>query len=270
MAEWIQSYQKGVVNSAPAVSKDDWQRYESEVTEHPPADLKALYSVFNGGELNGGARLYTFDRVVNAREHSEDSTWVFGEKGNQRLIASRKATLASHPGLQIRPTWFEMTAADELVFAVHDSRGGSVRVYPSLEQLLAVLVPPAQLEAFGDHTYARAMAAVENVINNVTAKVKQALPKVGAKNAKKAPPAKTKRAGAKSTAKSRGGKSANAGAGRSSAKKGGGKSTASARGGESAKKRGGKSTANARGGKSAKKGGAKSTATARGGKSAKR
>jgi hypothetical protein len=85
--------------------------------------------------------------------------------------------LPSPPGLVHRPTWFETTAADELVFGVHDSRAGTLRVYPSLEQLLAVLVPPAQLEAFGDHTYARAMAAVESAISSVGTKVKTAVEK---------------------------------------------------------------------------------------------
>lgn len=200
MADWIISYQKGVQNGARGLRAEEWQRFESEVTEHPPADLKALYSAFNGGELEGGVRLYTFDRVLDAREHSEDSTWVFGEKGNQRLLSSRKATLASHPGLALRPTWFETTHADELVFGVHDARAGTVRVYPSLEQLLAVLVPPAQLEAFGDHTYARAMAAVESVISNVTGKAKQVAKKVTKLATRKAKPAAAKGAKVKRAA----------------------------------------------------------------------
>lgn len=198
MADWILGYQKGVQDGARGVSKEEWQRYESEVTEHPPADMKALYSAFNGGELNGGVRLYPFDKVLEAREHSEDSTWVFGEKGNQRLIASRKATLASHPGLALRPTWFETTSADELVFALHDARAGTVKVYPSLEQLLAVLVPPAQLEVFGDHTYARAMKAVESVIADVAKSVaKKKKPKAQRRKPKEKKPAKKSTRGKK-------------------------------------------------------------------------
>jgi hypothetical protein len=203
MADWILTYQKGVQNGARGLRAEEWQRFESEVPEHPPTDMKALYSAFNGGELEGGVKLYSFDKVLEAREHSEDSTWVFGEKGNQRLLSSRKATLASHPGLALRPTWFETTHADDLVFAVHDARAGTVRVYPSLEQLLAVLVPPAQLEAFGDHTYARAMAAVESVISDVAGKAKKAAEKVtqlATKKTAKTPAAKPSAKGAKKPA----------------------------------------------------------------------
>ncbi|MFL5319719.1 MAG: hypothetical protein ACJ790_08680 [Myxococcaceae bacterium] len=172
MAEWILGYQKSVEGAGPGLSNEEWQRYESEVPEHPPAQLRSLYKAFDGGALNGGVKLYPFERVVEARNTSEDQSWVFGEKAQQRLLAARKATLASHPGLMIRPGWFETTHADELVFAAHDARQGTVRVYPSLEQLLSVMVPPAQLEVFGEQTYARAMAAVESVISGVADKVR--------------------------------------------------------------------------------------------------
>lgn len=186
MADWILGYSKSVEGAGKGLGPEQWQSYEAEVPEHPPEALKALYTAFDGGTLNGNVKLYPFETVVEARNTSEDSSWVFGEKNGQRLLAARKATLAAHPGLQIRPGWFETTHADDLVFAVHDPRQATVRVYPSLEQLLAVMVPPAQLEAFGDQTYARAMAAVESVIEDVARKVKGEAKKVAGAAKKKA------------------------------------------------------------------------------------
>lgn len=169
MDAWILGYQKSVKGAAPGVSADAWAMHELEAPEPPPSELRALYTAFDGGLLEGSVRLYRFDQVLEHRNSDTLPAWVFGEKGEQRLMAARKATLAAQAGLQLRPGWFEATAADALVFAKRDGRSGAVRVYPSLEQLLAVMVPPAQLEAFGDNTYARAMAVVEDALGNVTA-----------------------------------------------------------------------------------------------------
>jgi hypothetical protein len=172
---WILGYQKSVKGAAPGVAADAWAMHELEAPEPPPVELRALYSAFDGGLLEGSVRLYRFGQVLEHRNNDALPAWVFGEKGEQRLMAARKATLAAQAGLQLRPGWFEATSADALVFAKRDGRSGAVRVYPSLEQLLAVMVPPAQLEAFGDNTYARAMAVVEDALGNVTASNARAL-----------------------------------------------------------------------------------------------
>ena len=169
MGAWILGYQKSVKGAGRGVSEDAWAMHELEAPEPPPAELRALYSAFDGGLLQGNVKLYRFDQVLEHRNSDALPAWVFGEKGEQRLLAARKATLAAQAGLQLRPSWFEATSADALVFAKKDGRSGAVRVYPSLEQLLAVMVPPAQLEAFGENTYAHAMAAVEDALGNVTA-----------------------------------------------------------------------------------------------------
>ena len=168
MGAWILGYQKSVKDAAPGVAGEAWATWEVEAPEPPPAELRALYSAFDGGVLGGGVKLHRFERVVEFRNGSELSAWLFGAKGDRRLLAARKATLAAHPGLLSRPSWFEATAADAPVFATHDVKLNAVRVYPSLEQMLAVLVPPAQLEAFGDHTYASAMKVMEDVLDAVT------------------------------------------------------------------------------------------------------
>ncbi|MBM4380413.1 MAG: hypothetical protein FJ086_14140, partial [Deltaproteobacteria bacterium] len=168
MGAWIIGYQKSVKDAAPGVTAEAWARWDVEAPEPPPAPLRALYSAFDGGALTGGVKLHRFERVVEHRNDSELSAWLFGAKGDRRLLAARKATLAAHPGLMSRPSWFESTAADAPVFATHDVMLNAVRVYPSLEQLLAVMVPPAQLEAFGDHTYASAMKVMEDVLDSVT------------------------------------------------------------------------------------------------------
>lgn len=201
MQDWILGYSKSVQGAGPPLKGEDFQRYEQEVPERPPADLRSLYSAFDGGHLNGGVELYPFEHVIDTRNTSEDSSWVFGARAGQRLLAARKATLAAHPGLQTRPSWFETTSADALVFAAHDPQKGALRVYQSLEQLLAVMVPPAQLEVFGDHTYARAMAAVESAISNVAGGAKKVAKKLAAAKPKLKAKAKLKPAAKKKTAK---------------------------------------------------------------------
>jgi len=184
-----------VRDAAPGISAESWAAWEVEAPEPPPEPLRALYSAFDGGLLSGGVKLHRFERVVEFRNSSELSAWLFGAKGDRRLLAARKATLAAHPGLMSRPSWFESTAADAPVFATHDVKLNAVRVYPSLEQLLAVMVPPAQLEAFGDHTYASAMKVMEDVLDAVTGPALQSF--------KDTPAAKAKKPAAKKPGKAR-------------------------------------------------------------------
>ena len=95
MDAWILGYQKSVKDAARGVPSDAWAMHELEAPEPPPAELRALYSAFDGGLLEGSVRLYRFDQVLEHRNNDTLPAWVFGEKGEQRLMAARKATLAA-------------------------------------------------------------------------------------------------------------------------------------------------------------------------------
>lgn len=175
MRDWILGYQRNVANARPGVTAEEWQRFSAEVTEAPPEDLRALYSAFNGGEFPGGVTLFPYAQVVSNRSAEDEFAWMFGEHEGQHLLAARKATLAAHPDLTARPEWFERTSADDLTFAEHDAQTGTLRVYPSLQQLLSTVAPPIEMDSFGDLTLARAMRVVEEAIDKVSKKVAPAL-----------------------------------------------------------------------------------------------
>lgn len=129
-----------------------------------PAELRALYSEMDGVTLPGEVRLLPFAELSGPPQGEQ--VWHFGRKGaHEHLFALRKAD--AREAVRESPRWLEALPHDTWVYGVKAGAVGPMRLHRSLSRLLEVLVPPRQTEDFGEHTFARAFALVENALGAI-------------------------------------------------------------------------------------------------------
>ncbi len=210
MRDWIVGYRKAAKNAGPGVGESDLLRYEEQAGTGMPEELRDLYTEMNGGELLEGVVLFSFGsggdggRVAELRP---SGAWSFGAKGDSlELFAAHRPALALEANGAPIPEWVESVEDDVWLYGAKDPEKQQLRVYRTLEQMLATMIPPPQVEEFGDITYARALTAVRGAIETVRQQTGDATaPKAQALAAKKkakakAAPAKKKAAPAKKKA----------------------------------------------------------------------
>ncbi|XXF77637.1 SMI1/KNR4 family protein [Myxococcaceae bacterium GXIMD 01537] len=211
MHEWLESLRKSAKASQPGVFLDELRRAETESGIPLPEDLLALYQALDGGEFLGEVRLFPL-RAAEGQPSVLEKTrlklvglpaagvWRFGLKGAHRnLFTARKAALVEQGDAGLLPGWLESLEDEDWLFGTWDAEKRELRLFRSLEELLAVLVPPPEEgEWFGEKTFARALSAMEGALHALAHPVREALAERGLleaspkkASAKKAPAKKT-------------------------------------------------------------------------------
>ena len=173
MHEWLEALRKSVKASSVGVPPEEIRRAETECGVPFPDELSSLYQAFNGGELNGKVRLFPLHGEVGYPSVLEKTRlkleglpaaglWRIGLKGQHRhLFASRKSAMVEQgDGGGPLPGWVEALEGDDWVYGTWEGEKRQMRLYRTLRDMLDVLVPPAEVESFGERTFARAMNAV--------------------------------------------------------------------------------------------------------------
>jgi hypothetical protein len=170
MRDWILGLEKAAVSRKPGVGDFDWGEVGAELERAVPDELRDLYKVINGATFNNGVRLHPLrgmgvSPTVLDESRIHPGYWAFGEAAEFPLFAVQREVVQDvHPDADL-PEWVSALPSDQWLYGTH--RSGQLKFYRSLEQLLGVLVPPAQTEEFGDITYARAMSAVQGALSEL-------------------------------------------------------------------------------------------------------
>ncbi|RKH16774.1 SMI1/KNR4 family protein [Corallococcus praedator] len=173
MHEWLEALRKSAKATSEGVLAEDVRRAETECGIPFPGELTDLYLTLNGGEFEGEVRLYPLRGGEGAASVLEKSrlmlvglpaagVWRFGLKGPHRhLFVARKSAMEEQgDGGGPLPGWMEALDADDWVFGTWENEKKEMRLYRTLKDMLEVLVPPVEVESFGERTFARALNAV--------------------------------------------------------------------------------------------------------------
>lgn len=173
MHEWLEALRKSAKAAATGVSADEVRWAETECGVPFPEDLGHLYLAFNGGEFLGEVTLFPLHGPEGSASVLEKTrlkleglpaagVWRIGVKGAHRhLFSARKSAMVEQgDGGGPLPGWVEALGDEEWVFGTWDGEKREMRLYRSLRDMLDVLVPPEEVESFGERTFARAMNAV--------------------------------------------------------------------------------------------------------------
>ncbi|WP_324289985.1 SMI1/KNR4 family protein [Pyxidicoccus sp. MSG2] len=173
MHEWLEALRKSAKAASPGVPAEEVRRAETECGVPFPEELGALYQALNGGELNGDVHLFQLHGPEGSASVLEKSrlklvglpaagVWRIGLKGIHRhLFTARKSAMVEQgDGGGPLPGWMDPLGDEDWVYGTWDGEKQELRLYRSLKDMLDVLVPPAEVESFGERTFARAMNAV--------------------------------------------------------------------------------------------------------------
>ncbi|RKH03687.1 hypothetical protein D7V97_26300 [Corallococcus sp. CA053C] len=173
MHEWLEALRKSAKAASEGVRAEEVRRAETECGVPFPPDLANLYQTLNGGEFQGEVRLYPLRGDEGAPSVLEKSrlslvglpaagVWRFGLKGPHRhLFVARKSAMEEQgDGGGPLPGWVEALDSDDWVFGTWENEKKEMRLYRTLKDMIEVLVPPVEVESFGERTFARAMNAV--------------------------------------------------------------------------------------------------------------
>ncbi|MCK8500870.1 SMI1/KNR4 family protein [Myxococcus fulvus] len=173
MHEWLEALRKSAKAASSGVSADEVRRAETECGVPFPEDLGHLYLTFDGGELHGDVSLFPLhghEGSVSVLEKTRlklvglpaAGVWRIGMKGPHRhLFSARKSAMVEQgDGGGPLPGWVDALGEEDWLYGTWDSEKREMRLYRSLKDMLDVLVPPAEVESFGERTFARAMNAV--------------------------------------------------------------------------------------------------------------
>ncbi|HZH17370.1 MAG TPA: SMI1/KNR4 family protein [Archangium sp.] len=187
MYEWLEGLQKAAKRTAAGVGPEDVRRAETECGVPFPEELGALYRTFNGGELQGEVTLFPLHAPEGAPSVLEKTrlkleslpaagVWRIGVKGPHRqLFAARKSAMVEQADSPL-PGWAESLAADDWIYGTWETEKRELRLYRTLQTMLEVLVPPAEVEEFGDRTYARALSAVQGALSDLSVEYDEGQP----------------------------------------------------------------------------------------------
>lgn len=154
MQPWIDQLTEVAVERNPGKPDAFWGSGEI------PEELAALYEAMDGALLPGDVRFFE-SAALSARGLGP---LQFGRKGEaQRLLAVRRGEVYSLAGQGVVPAWIEALEPDAWVFALA-GEPDALRLYRTLERMLEVIVPPRVKEDFGEHTFARALHAVQDAL----------------------------------------------------------------------------------------------------------
>ncbi|MFL5351784.1 SMI1/KNR4 family protein [Archangium sp.] len=178
MYEWLEGLQKSAKRTAAGVGSEDIRRAETECGVPFPEELGTLYQRFDGGEFQGEVHLFPLHGPEGALSVLEKTrlkleslpaagVWRIGVKGPHRqLFAARKSAMVEQADSPL-PGWAESLLEDDWIYGTWETEQRELRLYKSLRDMLEVLVPPAEVEEFGDRTYARALSAVQGALSDL-------------------------------------------------------------------------------------------------------
>ncbi len=179
MHEWLEGLQKSAKRMVAGVEAEDIRRAETECGVPFPEELGALYRMSNGGEFLGEVVLFPLHGPEGAPSVLEKTRlkleslpaaglWRIGVKGPHRqLFVARKSAMVEQSDSPL-PDWAESLSGDDSIFGTWETEARELRLYRSLREMLEVLVPPAEVEEFGDRTYARALSAVQGALSDLS------------------------------------------------------------------------------------------------------
>jgi hypothetical protein len=184
MHEWLEGLQKSAKRTVTGVEPEEIRRAETECGVPFPEELGALYRAFNGGEFQGDVTLFPLHgpegepSVLEKTRLKLESlpaagVWRIGVKGPHRqLFAARKSAMVEQADSPL-PGWAEALSGDDWIYGTWETEARQLRLYRSLPTMLEVLVPPAEVEEFGDRTYARALSAVQGALSDLSVEYEQ-------------------------------------------------------------------------------------------------
>jgi hypothetical protein len=183
MHEWLEALQKSAKTTTPGTAAEELRRAETEAGVPLPGELGDLYSAFNGGSFEGDVVLFPLHgegEQASVLEKTRKAlvglpvsgVWRFGLKGRHRhLFTARKSAMEQQGDGGPLPEWVQALGDEDWLYGTWEEEKRELRMYRSLSQMLNVLVPPVEREEFGDRTFARAIAAVEGALNELTSEV---------------------------------------------------------------------------------------------------
>jgi hypothetical protein len=180
MHEWLEALKKSAKTASPGAAAEELRRAETEAGVPLPGELGDLYSAFNGGEFEGDVVLFPLHAQGEQPSLLEKTrkalvglpvsgVWRFGVKGKHRhLFTARKSALEQQGDGGPLPEWVQALGDEDWLYGTWEEEKRELRLYRSLSNMLNVLVPPVEREEFGDRTFARAIAAVEGALKELT------------------------------------------------------------------------------------------------------
>ena len=179
MHEWLEGLQKSAKWTADGVPSEDVLRAETQGGVPFPEELGILFQRFNGGEFQGDVTLFALHGPEGSSSVMEKTRlkleglpaagiWRIGVKGAHRqLFAVRKSALLEQSDEPL-PGWTEALEEEHWLYGTWETERRELRLYRSLGAMLEVLVPPAEVEEFGDRTYANALSAVQGALSDLS------------------------------------------------------------------------------------------------------
>jgi len=178
MHEWLEGLKKSAKRMASGVSIEDIRRAETQDGVPFPEELSTLYQACNGGEFQGEVTLFPLNGPEGAPSVLEKTRlkleglpaaglWRFGVKGAHRQLFTARASAMREQGEGPLPGWMDALGGDDWVYGTWETETSQLRLYRSLNAMLEVLVPPAEVEEFGDRTYAMALSAVQGALSDM-------------------------------------------------------------------------------------------------------
>ncbi|HEX8440070.1 SMI1/KNR4 family protein [Archangium sp.] len=195
MHEWLEGLQKSAKRMVAGVGTEDIRRAETECGVPFPEELGALYRTSDGGDFLGDVSLFPLHGPEGAPSVLEKTrlkleslpaagVWRIGVKGPHRqLFAARKSAMVEQADSPL-PGWAESLSDDDWIYGTWETEARELRLYRSLQSMLEVLVPPAEVEEFGDRTFARALSAVQGALTDLSVEYEEGeTPKAAAEEA---------------------------------------------------------------------------------------
>lgn len=186
MQDWIMGLVKAASGGGPGASPSELEAVAAELRTAVPPEVGALYASLDGAQFRSGVTLFPLRGpsgvAARSREHlpgfADHGVWRLGERPDGRhLFAAHKGAIPPS-ALPELPSFWDQTADDAFVYGVKNEQTGELRLYRTLEQLLAVLVPPVETEEFGERTYARAMSLVQGALDTLKQTAERAVGEV--------------------------------------------------------------------------------------------
>jgi len=179
MHEWLEGLQKSAVKTSAGVGQEDVRRAETESGVPVPEELAVLWRTFDGGTFQGDVVLFSLHGPEGEPSVLEKTRlkleglpaagiWRIGTKGLHRhLFAARKSALVEQAEEPL-PGWTEALSGESWLYGTWDTEARELRLYRSFQLMLEVLVPPKEVEEFGDRTYAQALSMVQGALSDLS------------------------------------------------------------------------------------------------------
>src|SRR5690606_28172370 len=155
---------------------DELRHAENEIGERLPGELADLYARMSGATLGGEVILFPLTDAHDAGVIEKTrkkmiglpaaGLWRFGRKGDTTHLIAVRASSIRDVNRPMLPAWCAERPPDAWLFGTWAEHGDDdeLKLYPSLERMMSVILPPPDDDSFGEKTYVRALDAVEQAL----------------------------------------------------------------------------------------------------------